>query len=319
MTFCGGCCSTTKYDVRDDKLGGDTVGASVPPSMNVCTRLCSELTMPPFQIQEIDNKIVNIPASFCPSPLWLTGSIKFLLLVLSVTTLSFGILDWSPTYFDYFFGFDHCTLVITVLYFILSLYNTAFPPIFTSAGDPTLCIKCTWALFAVAAPAQLLSTIIFWGIEFINGDERTRTIVSYMVHGGLFVLLMMEGLILNRIPIRACHLVYPFRLVTLYIIWTVLYEYFEIGYMIEPNADEGSTNLYPYFSWKDDPGMAAAICATTLLVILPVLFTMIWLISLSSCCCVCKGLNRRYMEIGEVRERLVVEQQFWPWVRRDDL
>ena len=339
-----------------------------------------------FRIQDVDNKIINIPESFCcPNymSIWITASIKNFLVVLSITTLCF---DWmvkedgevdesgnnenggnsssfeTPiSYYRYFFTFDHVTLLLTITYFVLSLYNTLKPPIFTSANDPTLCIKCTWILFSVVVTSQFLNTILYWFIElntkyqngydedegnveyeygnynenynYINqqqqqqnyGEEEgdQRTVECYIIHGGFVILLLLEGLVLNRIPIRICHMKYSIRYIAMYMIWTLLYEYFGIGYIINPNAidDEDSISLYPYYyyNWYNNPIQTGIICCVILFLIIPTLYAILWLISLSSsCCCQFQGYNRRYMEIDEARERLVIEEQQFspssPWI-----
>jgi hypothetical protein len=296
-----------KFDVRDNKIGDDvsTVdsSASLPPRKKYLgSRFFAEIWMPPFQPTEVNDEIIDIPQSFSPRPFCMTGAISFLLLFWATTTLILGILETEPddngSIQHYFYGLDHWTLVLTVLYFNFSLYLSLCPVTVASTTGVPFLVRLVWKLFAIVAPSQFLITAIFWILEF-DGQASSISYENCNVHGGLFLAVLLEGFVVHRIPLRVSHYWFFLGYIILFLLWTFLHEYLELG---NPETEEGY--LYAQIRWKENAQVTAVLCALLVLVLVPLTFHVIWMISLFSCCKF-QGLNRHYLGTVEAHQKLI--------------
>jgi hypothetical protein len=256
--------------------------------------------MHPFRVEEADGKLIDLNASFAPRPAWISVFIKFILFAAAAAIMADGLLDTTPT-FLYFAYLTNWSLIVTLLYFFFSMIVTLYPPFITGTNNPPFLIKFTWMLFAVAAPAELTVTVLYWGLEF-SGDFSEMIYRDLMTHGVFTILLFWEGFSVNRIPIRISQQWFFFLYITLYLSWTLLNDYFEIA---DPaSLDDGL--IYTILSWIEEPVERKIVAAFALFFAVPLAFAIVWLLSLFSFPCSFNARNRKYLDREQARETLVV-------------
>jgi hypothetical protein len=85
-------------------------------------------------------------------------------------------------------------------------------------------IFITWILFIIGIHTTAVATLLFW-ILIYDPSDTTIMFPTIIAHGGLFVLLTLDGLLLNRIPIRVMHwigILVPFDLT--FIGWSIIHD-----------------------------------------------------------------------------------------------
>jgi hypothetical protein len=287
-------------DARDNKLGGK---AHLLPrrELNVCRRYYAEFWMYPYRVEEVDGRLIDLDASFAPSPEWISAFIKFVLFAAAAAIMIDGLLDTTPTLL-YFAYITNWSLTVTLLYFLFSLLVTLYPPFITGTSNPPFLIKLTWILFSVAAPAELTVTVLYWGLEF-SGDFSEITHRGIMVHGVFMILLFWEGFSLNRIPVRISQQWLFFLYIAAYLSCTLLLAYFEIGHPTSAGDDEIYTAI---LSWIKNPVERGIVVVCALFFAAPLAFAIVWLLSLFSFPRSFDARNRKYLDRDEARETLVV-------------
>ena len=285
---------------RDNKVSEDPVSSPSRQQRHIplFRRYIAELRIPPFQIEEVDGRLIDIPDSFCAEPFGLCLLIKLLLLGSTFSIFLEGLLAMRPKYF-YFAYLSHWSLIITMAYFALSIYNTLRPPIVTGKNDATRLVKITWALFAIAAPAELLGTLLYWTIEFEKHNDLSYRI--FMVHGAFMLLLFIEGFCLNRIPIRISQQRFFFGFLGLYLIWLLLHDYLNIG---DPTSQDDD-GIYQSYRWMNQPSKTGIITAVIIVLLAPLTFALVWLLSLWSPPSSFNGNNRRFLSSRQAREAFI--------------
>jgi hypothetical protein len=79
-------------------------------------------------------------------------------------------------------------------------------------------IKATWVIFSVAALHEMAIIAIYWFLEF----DPARTQLDYfvlMTHGGVAILVLIDGLVVSRIPVRLKHFGVAFLMAVIYLAW----------------------------------------------------------------------------------------------------
>ena len=231
------------------------------------------------------SRVLDIPATFCPRSLgdriWKALNTTFI-----VFCLIYNWIDTTTASF-YLAYVTNWALVVTVFYTILSCFNTFFP-LPQPGPDNRLGwrLKATWAAFVIASHGSVVVTIYYWGIVWSPGDAVTFASVN--PHGVTMVFCLVDGLVVNRIPLRGLHwigLIVPFDMA--YLIWSIIHAYADIG---NPNVDiEGLAKedeaIYTSLNWSKDPGTAAMYGAAVVLVLGPIIFMTQWYCGTNGCCC----------------------------------
>ena len=168
------------------------------------------------------------------------------------------------------------------------------------ACTPGIIVTMTWFLYSIALPAEFIVAIGFW--KFIYNPDEPLTFITIYQHAIIGFLLLFDGNVIGRIPLRLKHckglLVYGIT----YLLWSLVFSYFKLG-----KRHKGV--IYDFMDWRRDPGLAAAIGSLLLFVIGPMVFLTCWWISVSDggCCfgllglCGCGygGGRRRVVSVSE--------------------
>jgi hypothetical protein len=189
-------------------------------------------------------------------------------------------------------------LLIACVYHLCSITNTLLvarteQPLDHATGR----IKATWVFFVIASHAQMMVTIFYWYSEWSPGDPVEFSNISS--HGVVMILTWLDGIVVNRIPIRFMHfwgLVVPYDLS--YIMWTVLHALANIG---NPNKSDNDPNtnddaIYGSTSWKTNTGAALVTVFSVILVASPLVFLLQRSLTMYSRPFCCGGNRLRYVE-----------------------
>ena len=102
--------------------------------------------------------------------------------------------------------------------------------------------KFAWFMFNITLPVCFCVVVAFWAV--IYGPDFELSFFSIDRHGINFCILLVDFL-LQKIPVRILHFVYPMTFLTLYMIFSASYSY---------GADDV---IYSAVDWKQDPTKAA--------------------------------------------------------------
>ena len=179
---------------------------------------------------------LDIVQTFSPRPRLVYINLKMFLAawIIAILTMSID----QATYPNYWLAYlTHWGFTIAAMYAVMSpicaIYLALHPPS-TSPDTLTCCgtgsggvagclVKTTWALLAIVVPAEVMISILFWGLEYESGDSVSY--VTVMVHGGTMVLLLIDGFVLSRIPLRLKQFVFFESFSFLYLLWNVIRAY----------------------------------------------------------------------------------------------
>lgn len=143
----------------------------------------------------------------------------------------------------------------------------------------------TWLFFTLSALAQITVTVLYWALVYEGG---TPDLFSIFSHGVIFILVWVDGLVINRIPVRLSHwLTLCLPVFVAYIIWTILQSplVFEIDI---PFADVDDDRIYPVLDWDKKPLFSLGLVSGLVLVFTPIAHTLLWGLSLAV---------RRYVDV----------------------
>ena len=145
-------------------------------------------------------------------------------------------------------------LIVTTVYIILSALSAVYlamrPParLADLLGGAGVLIKSTWALFAIAAPAELVITILYYVLKF----PGTFNYSDQMLHGIVMILIIVDGFILIRIPLHMKQFVLFESFMTIYFLWTIAHAYSNIGNPFAngktPTKDDDA--IFSSLNWK---------------------------------------------------------------------
>lgn len=187
--------------------------------------------------------IIDVPSSFS-LPVNKTNARKAVIIswklgVLALELFTFifkiGYLDtprWDGFYFAYL---THLSLMVCIVYSLVSLANTLSPlPKADAEGVVSRRTVFTWVMFVLAGNSQLTVTVLYWGLVYDGGMPNSTAIFG---HGGVLVPVWLDGLLINRMPVRLRHW-FEICLPTyiMYAIWTVLQS--ELVFAVKNPYDE---------------------------------------------------------------------------------
>lgn len=265
-----------------------------------------------FELSETDEAMINVHRSFAPPPFWRTFILKTIITGWTIAILLTDMLsdEWEPVSY-YFIYLAHWSLAITILYLLVSFANTVFgvPEQRPYEDIPGFMVRFAWGLYPTAAVAQMMTTILFWIVQFDPNEPVTYKMI--MTHGGIMILVLLEGRFINRIPVRQKHLLFPMIFIHLFILWTVLHDFAGLG---NPYVED-SDAIYDALDWKENWKEAAVTSAVLAFGVTPLLFLNIWLLSIWSFPFHFDGLNRHhyYLEEKEKEPSWWESLMSWNW------
>ena len=142
---------------------------------------------------------------------------------------------------------------------------------------------------------NILVVLLYWTLDYEPG--QTITINTISLHAGTCLLVLIDGNLIAKIPIRLKHIVFVESMAVLLVIWTLINDLTGIGDGVWPGEDSDQNNaddaLYSVLDWSDDPGRAAIISVIVIFAVIPIVFVVCWMLTLWSCCLKCDGSRRQ--------------------------
>jgi hypothetical protein len=133
-----------------------------------------------------------------------------------------------------------------------------------------------------------------WWLPGFGKPQRELDFFNVTPHLVIACVVWWDGLVVNRVPVTWTHwygVVVPLDCV--YVAWTAIQAYF----VDNPDAAATASQTHAIYSavpWKEDWPRALVTCLVVVFGIGPVLFLLLWLCSLYSIPCICRGYRRRY-------------------------
>ena len=113
-----------------------------------------------------------------------------------------------------------------------------------------------------------------------------------MVHGGAYILLMIDAFILSRIPLRMRQFILSEMLAILYVLWTVVHAYSGLGNpYVDTDEDKTDDAIYSTLAWKNNTTTAAIVSLGVVFIANPVIFLF--------CRALSRILPRRLCEVSD--------------------
>jgi uncharacterized membrane protein len=124
---------------------------------------------------------------------------------------------------------------------------------------------------SLAASSALAVVILFWSLDY-DPNRDTLNYSILMVHGGTLICLLIDGFLINRVPVRLKHFSLALIMAIAFLIWSIIQSLVPVN---SPNNTEFPYTMYNVLNWRDDPGEAIGYAIATVLVLLP-LFIGMW-------------------------------------------
>ena len=244
-----------------------------------CGRFRAEVALGPFELVEANGQMIDVQRSFAAKPFWVVVLIKLVLTGVSVDAMVRDIILYNAsTRYFYFAYLTHWGLLCAIIFMLLSFANTLMPyPEQPGRGlSASVFVKLAWAFFPLAATIEAVVVALYWTLD--NDPNAVISYFGYMQHGGVFVLLLLEGLVVDRVPIRIHHMRYPLILSTAYGIWSAVHCLLtDIG---NPNVDGGDDAIYPALNWEERPLSSLVTVLIAIFVLTPLFFMVFYVLSL---------------------------------------
>jgi len=246
-------------------------------------RFTSELRRNFFSLEESSERYIDVANSFAPSSPRFQHVIvlRVGLLVWTIIGLARSILDTDEEDRFIWLGYlTHLGLVISIVYqitaCIVTLHKKSLIQHAGSTYNPSGLVKVVWFLYVLAVPNELIITLLYWTLDYPTIEDGVVTYNAVFTHGILAVLLLIDGNLIARIPVRIKHIVVIEIYSISYLIWTVIHAFSGIG-----NGSEDGDLLYDVIDWKDKPIATLITCVIIVVVVIPIIFMVLWFLSLA--------------------------------------
>lgn len=248
--------------------------------LGCCGRLLAEWRLSMFSTTDANGKTIDLEATFHlrTRPAWIVYIIiKICFLVWAISAVISEIIGIDEPGF-WFAYLTHWGSLSTILYFALSL-SCAIRPI--SQQPVNFLTRSTWFMFTTTVCIEILITLLYWGLEYKPG--KTITYESIMQHGVFMVIIMLDGFVLSRIPVRFKQIIGFLVFEVAFIVWSGIHAASGIG---NPNRSDGDPNtdddsIYGAVSWNQRPQAGIIVAIGAVFVGCPLIFLVVW--SLSTC------------------------------------
>jgi len=244
-----------------------------------------------FGIKE-GGRSLDIPSSFCPNSV-IHLIAKSLIAAFAVGNYLYHIFtnDYGAAF--YFALLTNWAETLTTLYLVISCFNSFLQPTEQPYVKPNLWIRLTWVLAELTLQSQTIVTLIYWTIVFEYCCD-TPDYNNVYKHGGLLVLVFIDTMIINRLPVRMIHWYFMTIFYFLYLSWTLIFQFANVKHPGR-NNDPPVTLLYSFLDWKNEWKSTAILFILIAFAISPLMYIITYALSLFSCPFNFFGRNRLYI------------------------
>lgn len=141
----------------------------------------------------------------------------------------------------------------------------------TFSTRPSILVCFNWLLYTLVLPAEFAVAVGYWLFEY-NGKVLEYT--NIYKHGIIAILLLIDGNIIGRIPLRIKHIFVAYIYGNCYVLYSIYFSFSDFG------SSHNHGVIYDNLNWKDDAWGAVWMSLMLMYVVLPFLFMLCYLISL---------------------------------------
>ena len=244
-----------------------------------------------FSIEQPGGNILDIRRTFAPQPKSRILFLRFCFLIFSVAAL---IIDFKTSQ-NLWIWIGYLTswgILFAISYQASIFICTLKPDIFLHQPENkislSILLRFTWVIFQLATITCVLVTILYWSLLYYPGQVITFSNIAN--HGVITLLLILDGLIIARIPFRWRHFLVIQAVAIIYLIWTVLHSVLDIG-LVRGENNEGRP-LYPFLNFEENPYRASFVAILITFFLTPVIHLLLWTSSIVSFRCKFDGSRR---------------------------
>jgi hypothetical protein len=232
----------------------------------------AEFSLSFFELEEGCSGKLDMEKNFCIGKGFFSaaGILKFIFFALSVATIVADLSQYEHSWF-FLAYLTRWTSLVSIAYFMASFTLT----LRSSSTGANRHMKITWILFSLACTMGVEVSIVYWGA--IYDPEWGIKFHNFMTHGGLAFFVVIDGLVLNRTPVRLKHVVVTQLFAILYAIWSIIQN---VVLRHNPEDDDDDDAIYDVLKWREETGAAVLTFLVLLLVLLPLLHVIFWALSL---------------------------------------
>merc|ERR1711976_922717 len=245
-------------------------------SNSCCSRLRNEWDLTLFSLNDSNGQTIDLKRTFAPNPTILWLLIKAFILCWSIAIIVLDVNKFSTPYYLIFLSNWGLALIVTSallsLLVVVQLLKSNDNDHYQVAN---WLVKLYWAISTVTMNSSIQITVLYWILEY------TGYVVSYtdaMKHGGLALLVICDGLVINRIPIRLKQILFVYIFNVVYCVWTLIHSGTDIGVPWsdnDPSTDDDA--IYSVLNWNKRPGFAVVIVLVLFFIATPVVHILLWL------------------------------------------
>jgi len=250
----------------------------------------ADLKLTNFTLNDPTGRVIDVQATFAPEPIWRSILIRASFLGLTLISMIYSIVSFGEKWI--WAGYlTHWGVIFAIIYQAISLMFSLKPSMIVQPPhneQPSVLIKFNWVIYSLATVFEITITFLYW---FLIYSGESLTFLSVFVHGPLALILILDGSMISKIPVRLKHITWIESVAILYLIWNVIHSLTDIGVSSENNLGRP---LYSVMNWQDLPKSAVIYSAFILLVLIPLIFLLIWTLSIFSGRCKFDGSNRKF-------------------------
>ena len=252
--------------------------------MGCCSRLKKECQLSLFSLEDTNGQTIDLHQSLAPKPRLLCGAIKACILCWFITFCTIEIFtDGRGLY--WFIFLTHWGLLLMYLYmalttfaFIRRVYLEKKYPERVPENNHTTLTRTISIVGVLGINIEVLIILIYWLTIY---DGRAISFNNLEKHGILGFLLMIDVLVIHRVPIRIKHIFPQFAFCIVFLVWSVIHAVADIGHPESDNDPETDDDaIYSTVNWNKRPGAAGVMVGFLLLIVTPLIFFVLFGISL---------------------------------------
>lgn len=257
------------------------------------SRFCHEFCQHPFTLLEVNGYVIDVQRTFAAKPSWFVVLAKAAITGVTMDVFVRDLLNYTGTPSFWLAYYANWATILTLMYLYMSLFNSlcccgtnSTTPQPTAYENRASCgIAFTWCMWVLALSYQFLNFFSYWSLVFYTLEDLNSLVdaVSYftvMKSFGVFALLIVEGQVLNRIPMRWAHLTIAELGFLSYLIWSLIHFASGMGNPDVTEGTEGSDSIYVFLNWDDAHlNETAAGCGITMMIVLPAIWFVFYVLS----------------------------------------
>jgi len=120
---------------------------------------------------------------------------------------------------------------------------------------------------------------------FVYEPKHALDLSNFAMHGGVALIVLLQGLLVDRVPVRIKHILFSFSIACVYSAWMAIQN---LVTKYNPMQDDDDDALYDVVKWRENTGGAIIMVSIVVFGAVPLFTILVWAISLP---------GRKYLEV----------------------